>query len=167
MANITFKGNPIHTNGELPKVGSKAPDFVLTKADLTTSSLKDYLGKKVILNVFPSIDTGVCATSVRTFNAKASQLDNTVILCISKDLPFAQKRFCGAEGLDKVITLSDYKSGKFGDTYGLKIINGPLEALLARAVIVIDETGTVKYTELVPEIAQEPNYDKALSALGQ
>lgn len=165
MANITFKGNPINTNGELPKVGSKAPDFILTKADLTSSSLKDYLGKKVILNVFPSIDTGVCAASVRAFNAKANQLDNTVILCISKDLPFAQKRFCGAEGLDKVITLSDYKNGKFGDTYGLRIINGALETLLARAVIVIDETGTVKYTELVPEIAQEPNYENALRAL--
>jgi thiol peroxidase len=165
MANITFKGNPVNTIGELPKVGSKAAEFTLTKTDLSPASLKDFTGKKVILNIFPSIDTGICAMSVRQFNAKLNDLPNTVVLCISKDLPFAQKRFCGAEGLDKVIPLSDYKNGKFSELYGVKMINGALESLMARSVIVLDENGVVKYTELVPEIAQEPNYEEALKAV--
>ena len=125
MATVTLGGNPIHTNGELPKVGSKAPEFKLVKNDLSMASLADFAGSKVVLNIFPSIDTGTCATSVRTFNAKASALSNTKVLCISRDLPFAQKRFCGAEGLDKVINLSDFNTGAFGKNYGLEITDGP------------------------------------------
>jgi thioredoxin-dependent peroxiredoxin len=165
MASITLGGNPIHTNGELPKVGSKAPDFKLVKNDLSLVSLADYAGSKVVLNVFPSIDTPTCATSVRTFNASASNLNNTKVLCISRDLPFAQKRFCGAEGLENVINLSDFNTGNFGKDYGLEITDSVLSGLHSRAVIVLDENGVVQYAEQVPEIADEPNYESALAAL--
>jgi thiol peroxidase len=165
MATITLGGNPIHTNGDLPKNGTKAPDFQLLKTDLSTASLADFSGSKVVLNIFPSIDTGTCATSVRTFNAKASALENTKVLCISRDLPFAQKRFCGAEGLDNVINLSDFNTGAFGKNYGLEITDGPLAGLHSRVVIVLDENGTIVHAEQVGEIADEPNYDAALAAL--
>jgi thiol peroxidase len=165
MATITLGGNPIHTNGALPEVGSKAPNFTLLKTDLGTTTLTDFAGSKVVLNIFPSIDTGTCATSVRTFNADASKLVNTKVLCISRDLPFAQKRFCGAEGLENVINLSDFNTGQFGKDYGLEITDGPLAGLHSRVVIVLDENGTIIYTEQVPEIADEPNYAAALATL--
>jgi len=165
MATITLGGNPIHTQGSLPEKGTKAPDFQLVTTDLATVSLNDYKGTKLVLNIFPSIDTGVCATSVRTFNEKASTLDNTKVLCISRDLPFAQKRFCGAEGLSNVENLSDFKTGSFGDAYGLTITDGPLAGLHSRVVVVVDENGVITYAEQVPEIAQEPNYEAALAAL--
>lgn len=165
MASITLGGNPINTIGELPKVGTKAPEFQLVKNDLSVAELSNYKGSKIIFNIFPSIDTGTCATSVRTFNAKASALENTKVLCISRDLPFAQKRFCGAEGLENVINLSDFRTGSFGKDYGLEIIDGPLAGLHSRAIVVIDENGIVVYTEQVTEIANEPNYEKALEAL--
>ena len=165
MAKITFKGNPVATSGDLPKVGAAAPAFSLTKNDLSPVSDKDLAGKNVVLNIFPSIDTGVCATSVRKFNAEAAQLPNTVVLCVSKDLPFAQKRFCGAEGIDKVQTASWFKGQDFGKDYGVTMTDGPLAGLFARAVVVIDAKGKVAYTELVPEIAQEPNYAAAIAAV--
>lgn len=165
MASITLGGNPIHTTGELPKTGSKAADFKLVKNDLSVVSLADFAGSKLVLNIFPSVDTGTCAASVRKFNEKASQLENTKVLCISRDLPFAQKRFCGAEGLENVVNLSDFKDGSFGKEYGLEIADGPLAGLHSRVVIVVDENGTVSYTEQVGEIADEPNYDAALAAL--
>lgn len=165
MARITFKGNEVHTAGSLPAVGSKAPDFKLTAGDLSEKTLADYQGKTIILNIFPSIDTGTCAASVRKFNEKASSLDNTVVLCISKDLPFAQGRFCGAEGIENVQTLSEYKDAGFSDAYQVVITDGPLAGLFSRAVVVIDSDGTVKYTEQVSEIADEPNYDGALAAV--
>lgn len=165
MAQVTFHGDAIQTSGTLPKVGSKAPDFKLTSTDLKTKSLSDFSGKKVVLNIFPSIDTGTCAQSVRQFNQEASELENTTVLCISKDLPFALNRFCGAESLKNVVSLSDFKDGNFGKSYGLNFTNGPLEALLSRCVVVLDENGTVKYTEQVQEIADEPNYKAALEAL--
>jgi thiol peroxidase len=163
MAQITFKGTPINTIGDLPVKGSTAPDFTLVKQDLSETSLADYKGKTLVLNIFPSIDTGVCATSVRKFNEKAAGLTNTVVLCVSMDLPFAQSRFCGAEGIQNVITASAFRSN-FGDHYGVTIADGPLTGLLSRAVVVID-AGKVIYTEQVPEIAQEPDYDAALAAL--
>lgn len=165
MASITLDKNPIKTSGELPKVGSKAPDFHLVNTDLKTTSLSDFSGTKLVLNIFPSVETGICSTSVRTFNAKASDLENTKVLCISKDLPFALKRFCGAEGLENVISLSDFKTGNFGKDYGLEILDGAFGGLLSRVVIVLDENGIVKYTEQVPEIADEPNYESAFAAL--
>jgi len=165
MATVTLKGNPIKTSGELPKVGSKAPDFTLTATDLSSKSLSDFAGSKLVLNIFPSVDTGTCAQSVRQFNQEASELENTKVLCISHDLPFALNRFCGAEGLNNVISLSDYKDGSFGKAYGLDFITGPLEALHARCVVVLDENGTVLHTEQVAEIANEPNYKAALEAL--
>ena len=165
MAAITLGGNPINTNGSLPQVGSKATDFQLVKSDLSVATLADYAGSKLVLNIFPSIDTGTCATSVRTFNAKASALENTKVLCISRDLPFAQKRFCGAEGLENVINLSDFQTGAFGKTNGLEITEGPLAGLHSRAIIVLDENGTVTHTEQVGEIANEPNYEAALAVL--
>ena len=165
MATITLGGNPIHTNGDLPKNGTKAPDFQLLKTDLGTATLADFAGSKVVLNIFPSIDTGTCAASVRAFNAKASALENTKVLCISRDLPFAQKRFCGAEGLDNVINLSDFNTGAFGKNYGLEMTDGPLAGLHSRVVIVLDENGTIVHTEQVAESADEPNYDAALAAL--
>jgi len=165
MATITLGGNPIQTNGELPKVGEKAIAFNLIRTDLSSASLTDFLGHKIVLNIFPSIDTDTCAQSVRHFNEKASTLENTKVLCISSDLPFAQKRFCGAEGLDNVIMLSDYAASKFGKDYGLEIINGPLFNLHSRVIIVINSEGTIVYTEQVPEIVDEPNYDAALNIL--
>ncbi|WP_395046885.1 thiol peroxidase [Flavobacterium sp.] len=165
MAAITLGGNAINTSGSLPQVGTNAPDFTLVKSDLSIASLADYKGSRVVLNIFPSIDTGTCATSVRTFNAKASTLDNTKVLCISRDLPFAQKRFCGAEGLENVENLSDFKDGSFGKNYGLEITDSVLAGLHSRVVIVLDENGVIKYSEQVPEIADEPNYENALAVL--
>lgn len=165
MADITLKGNTIQTIGNLPEIGSIAPDFTLTAGDLSHKSLSDFAGKKVILNIFPSVDTGTCAMSVREFNKKAADLKNTVILCISKDLPFAQARFCGAEGIENVVMLSDFADGNFGKSYEVEIANGPLAHLHSRAIVIIDENGKVTYTEQVPEIVDEPNYDAALNAI--
>jgi thioredoxin-dependent peroxiredoxin len=165
MAQITLKGNPIHTVGFLPRVGEAAKDFTLAKSDLSPLSLSEFRGKKVVLNIFPSIDTSVCAASVRRFNEEAGKLRNTVVLCISKDLPFAHGRFCAAEGLKNVITASDFRDSTFGDTYGVRISDGPLAGLLSRAVVVVDDLGKVVYTEQVPEIGQEPDYEKALASL--
>ena len=165
MATVTLKGNEIHTSGNLPAIGSSAPDFQLAKGDLSTASLSDYKGKKVVLNIFHSIDTGTCAASVRQFNIEAAELDNTSVLCISRDLPFALTRFCGAEGLDNVETLSDFRNGNFGKSYGLAYIDGPIEGLLARSIVVLDEGGKVVYTEQVAETVEEPNYKAALEAL--
>ena len=165
MATITFKGTAVNTQGNLPAVGTSAPDFSLTAGDLSAKGLGDYKGSKLVLNIFPSVDTGTCAASVRAFNAKASSLENTTVLCISKDLPFAQGRFCAAEGLTNVVTLSEYKDSNFSDAYQLKLVDGPLEGLLSRSVVVIDESGKVVYTEQVSEITEEPDYDKALAAL--
>ncbi|HMK07035.1 MAG TPA: thiol peroxidase, partial [Flavobacterium sp.] len=156
MASITLGGNPVHTNGELPKTGTKAPDFKLVKSDLSIATLADFSGKQLVLNIFPSIDTSTCATSVRVFNQKASALKNTTVLCVSRDLPFAQKRFCGAEGLENVINLSDFKDGNFGKDYGLELTDSVLAGLHSRAVVVVDADGIVKYSELVPEIKDEP-----------
>ncbi|MBV8062210.1 MAG: thiol peroxidase [Nevskia sp.] len=166
MATITLRGNPIHTSGELPKVGSETTGFRLVDANLKDATLHDYAGKRKVLNIFPSIDTPTCATSVRKFNEKASQLANTVVLCISADLPFAQKRFCGAEGLNNVVTLSLMRGHSFAKDYGVLIEDGPLAGLTARAVVVLDAHNKVLHAELVPEIALEPNYDAALKALG-
>ena len=165
MSSITLGGNPINTSGELPKTGSQLADFKLVKTDLSIATLADYAGKKVVFNIFPSIDTGTCAASVRKFNATAANLNNTVVLCISRDLPFAQKRFCGAEGIENVENLSDFKDGSFGKTNGLEIIDGVLAGLHSRAVLVIDEKGTILHTEQVKEIADEPNYEAALAVL--
>ncbi|MBF0170446.1 MAG: thiol peroxidase [Nitrospinae bacterium] len=165
MASITLKGNPINTCGNLPAVGSAAPDFCLTKEDLSDVSLASFAGKKIVLNIFPSVDTPVCATSVRTFNKTAATAPNTVVLCVSRDLPFAFKRFCGAEGISNVVTASVLRDGKFGEAYGVKIVDGPLAGLCSRAVVVIDEKGKVKYTQQVPEIVEEPNYDAVMAAL--
>jgi thioredoxin-dependent peroxiredoxin len=165
MATIKLKGNDITTQGNLPSVGSKAPDFKLTKADLSDVSLKDFAGKKILLNIYPSIDTGICAMSVRKFNLDASQVDNTVVIGVSRDTPFALNRFCGAEGIDKVVTTSELRNAAFGEAYGVRITSGGMAGLLSRAVVVIDTSGKVAYTEQVPEIAQEPNYDAALNAL--
>ncbi len=165
MADIKLKGNSIKTSGNLPKVGETAKDFTLTKTDLSQASLSDFKGSKVVLNIFPSIDTGVCAASVRKFNEEASGLDNTKVLCISRDLPFAHARFCAAEGLENVIPLSDFATGSFGQDYGLEIENGPMAHLHSRAVIVLDENGKVIYTEQVPEITEEPDYKAALESL--
>ena len=165
MATITLGGNTVNTSGELPNVGSKALDFELVKNDLSIVTLKDYSGSKLVLNIFPSIDTGTCAASVRAFNEKASTLANTKVLCISRDLPFAQARFCGAEGLQNVESLSDFKTGSFGKNYGLELIDSAFAGLHSRVVIVLDENGAVKYCEQVSEIANEPNYEAALAAL--
>lgn len=165
MAKITLGGNPANTSGNLPEIGSAAPEFSLVKTDMSVATLADYKGSKVILNIFPSVDTGVCAASVRHFNAEASQLENTTVLCISRDLPFAQQRFCGAEGLDNVINLSDFVDGAFGKAYGLEIIDGAFRGLHSRVIIIIDENGSVIYTEQVPEIGQAPNFEAALAAL--
>ena len=165
MAEITLKGNPVHTSGNLPEVGSDAPDFTLVAADLSEKSLGDYAGKNVVLNIFPSVDTPVCATSVRTFNEKAAGRDDTVVLCISADLPFAAGRFCGAEGIEDVETLSTFRYPQFGQDYGMMIVDGDLAGVLGRAVVVVDGDGKVTYTELVPEIVQEPDYEGALAAI--
>ncbi|MDO6737327.1 thiol peroxidase [Wenyingzhuangia sp. 2_MG-2023] len=164
MANITLKGNPIETIGDLPKIGTKAPEFTLTNTDLSEVKSTDLLGSNLILNIFPSVDTSTCATSIRKFNQKAASLDNTKVLCISKDLPFAHKRFCGAEGIENVLSLSDI-SGDFGKNYELTFANGPLKGLLSRAIVVVDTEGNVVYTEQVSETADEPDYGSALDAL--
>ena len=164
MSAITFKGNAVNTVGSLPAVGDTAKNFTLVGTDLSDASLSDYEGKNVILNIFPSINTGVCAESVRKFNKEAASLVNTVVLCISKDLPFAQSQFCGAEGIDNVIMLSDFRTD-FGNEYGVLMADGPLKGLLSRAVIVINSEGKVTYTEQVPEIGQEPDYEAALKAV--
>ena len=164
MATILLAGQPIQTNGQLPTINTQAPDFTLVATDLSEKKLNDFKGSRLVLNIFPSIDTGICATSVRKFNQEMSNLENTQVLCISKDLPFAQQRFCGAEGLDKVITLSDFR-GNFGKNYQCEILDGPLAGLLSRAVIILDENGKVIYTEQVPDIKQEPNYEEALKIL--
>jgi len=165
MAQITLGGNPIHTVGNLPQVGEMAPDFTLIQTDLSKANLAHFAGSRLVLNIFPSIDTGTCATSVREFNAKAAGHSNTKVLCISRDLPFAQKRFCGAEGIENVINLSDFVNGQFGQDYGLTMVDSVLAGLHSRVVIVIDENGKIMYTEQVGEIADEPNYDAAISAL--
>lgn len=165
MAQITLKGNPIHTAGELPAKGNSAPDFKLTKTDLSDVQLKDFAGKRVVLNIFPSVDTAVCATSVRKFNEQVAGLKNTAVLCVSKDLPFALKRFCGAEGIEGVVAASSLRDEKFGKDYGVQITDGPLAGLFSRCVVAIDEKGKVIYTEQVPEIAQEPNYEAVAQAL--
>ena len=164
MAQITLRGNPINTVGELPSVGSPAPAFSLTGADMGAVSNEQFSGKPVVLNIFPSVDTPVCATSVRTFNERVAGGGVTVVN-VSKDLPFAQKRFCGAEGIENVTTASAFRDS-FGEDYGVSIADGPMAGLLARAVVVIGADGNVAYTELVPEIAHEPNYDAALAAVG-
>ena len=165
MAKITIQGNPVNTNGNLPNTGSAAPDFVLSGKDLTDIHLKNFKGRKVILNIFPSLDTSVCAASVRRFNKEAASLENTVVLAISRDLPFAHERFCTAEGIEDVITLSEMRDFVFGDRYGIRIVEGPLKGLLARSVVVIDEEGKVKYTQLVPELTHEPDYKDVLTNL--
>ena len=165
MATVTLKGNAIHTMGELPELGSQAPGFNLGKNDLSTVSLSDFSGQKLVLNIFPSVDTGTCAQSVRQFNREAAKLDGVKILCISRDLPFAQSRFCGAEGIDKVETLSDYRDGNFGRAYQVAFTDGPLEGLLSRAVVVIDKNGKVVHAQQVSETVDEPDYRAALEAL--
>lgn len=165
MAQITFKGNPVHTAGALPATGSDAPGFSLVASDLSPVALGDFKGKKVVLNIFPSIDTSVCATSVRRFNVEAAKLENTVVLCVSRDLPFAQKRFCAAEGIANVLTASEFRDSGFSDAYGVRMTDGPLAGLLSRAVVVIDEGGRVRYAEQVPEITEEPDYAAALAAV--
>lgn len=165
MASITLKGNPVNTVGELPAVGSAAPEFSAVKTDLSECSLSDLKGKKVVLNIFPSIDTGVCAMSTTKFNAEAGKLDNTVVVCVSVDLPFALGRFCGAEGLEDVVPVSVFRNPEFGTGYGVTIADSPLAGLLSRSVVVIDEEGKVVYTEQVGETTDEPNYEAALAAL--
>ena len=164
MANITLKGNEIHTIGNLPEVGLSLKDLALVNDKLEVKTLEDYNGKRKIFNIFPSIDTGICAASARKFNVEAGNLENTVVINVSKDLPFALGRFCAAEGLDHVETLSDFR-GTFGDDYGVTIVDGPMKGLLSRAVIVTDENNNVVYTEQVPEITDEPNYEAAINAL--
>jgi thiol peroxidase len=165
MAKLFLRDTACSTNGDLPKIGDKAPNFNLKKPDLSNTQLSDYDGSNIILNIFPSIDTSTCAASVRQFNQRAASLQNTKVLCVSRDLPFAQKRFCGAEGIENVDTASDFATGDFGKNYGLELIDGPLAALHARAIVVIDSNGIVKYTELVPNIVDEPNYDAAIAAV--
>lgn len=165
MAKITLKGNPVNTSGELPKKGTVAPDFTLVKSDLGSLSLKELKGKKLILNIFPSLDTSVCAASVRKFNKVAAEKPGITVLAISKDLPFAHGRFCTTEGINNLITLSGFRDRSFGKNYGIDITDGPLEGLYARSVVVIDSEGKIVYTQLVPEIAQEPDYDEILEVL--
>ncbi len=157
--------NTANLIGTLPAVGSTAPDFTLSANDMSDKHLKDFSGKNVILNIFPSVDTSVCATSIRKFNERLASLPNTVVLCISKDLPFAQKRFCGTEGIDRAITLSDFRGLGFGKTYGIELTDSSFTGLFARAIVVIDPSGKIKHTELVPQIGEEPNYDAALKAI--
>lgn len=165
MAQVTLKGNPVNTIGELPAKGAAAPNFRLVKSDLSEVSLSDFKGKKVVLNIFPSVDTGTCATSVRKFNEQAADLENTVVLCISKDLPFAHSRFCGAEGIENVVSLSAFRDSGFQKDYGVEIVDGPLKGLTSRSVVVVNEEGKVVYTQLVGEIVDEPDYASALKAL--
>lgn len=165
MGTIKFGGKPASTIGSLPKVGSKTPDFKLTRTDLSDVTLADFLGSKLVLNIFPSVGTGVCAKSIREFNQKAANLEGVKVLCISKDLPFAQKEFCGAEGIENVEMLSDYKNGKFGVDYGVTLLDSPFEGLLARSIVVLDKDGNVVYNELVGEISDEPDYAAAIEAV--
>ena len=165
MTKITLKGNTINTSGELPNVGSLAKDFKLIATDLSTKTLNDFKEKNLVLNIFPSVDTGTCAASVRNFNKSAANLNNTNVLCISRDLPFAQNRFCGAEGIENVLMLSDFNTGQFGKDYGLNIVDGPLTGLLSRSILVINTEGKVIYTEQIAETTEEPNYDLALKSL--
>jgi len=165
MAKLTLGGNPISSIGTLPAIGSKAPSFTLIADDLSEKTLADYKGTRIVLNIFPSVDTPTCAASVRKFNETASTLENTKVLCISRDLPFAMKRFCGAENLENVETLSDFRTGQFGKDYELEIVDGPLQNLHSRCIVVIDEEGTVQHNEVVVEIADEPNYESALAVL--
>lgn len=167
MAIITLKGNKANTSGELPVVGEKLKEFVLVKNDLSRINLSEFKGKKLVLNIFPSIDTSVCSASVRQFNKLAAGLENTLVLCISRDLPFALKRFCTAEGIENVITLSDIDNGAFGKDYGIEILDGAFRGLLARSVIIASEEGKIIYTQLVPDISDEPDYNKALGAIRQ
>ena len=165
MATVTFNGTPVQLCGELPAVGETAPKFGGVKGDLTTVHLPELIGKRVVLNIFPSLDTPVCAASVRRFNQEAASLENTVVLCVSKDLPFAQSRFCSTEGIDKVVPLSVFRCRHFDERYGITMTDGPLKGLLARAVVIVDETGKIIYEELVPEITHEPDYGTALKVL--
>ncbi len=165
MAEITLGGNPIHTSGDLPAAGASAPAFTLTKTDLQPATLADYAGQNVVLNIFPSVDTPTCAASVRAFNARATEKPNTTVLCISADLPFAQGRFCGAEGLTNVVPASTFRNPEFLEAYGVRVTDSAFAGLAARAVVVIDGAGTVVHSELVSEVANEPNYDAALSAI--
>jgi thiol peroxidase len=165
MATVTLGGNPVQTAGDLPAVGTKAPSFKLTDTDLGDVSLEDYAGKKVILNIFPSIDTPVCATSVKKFNSEAASLSDTVVLCVSKDLPFAHKRFCGAEGIENVTSLSAMRDDSFGSSYGVRIEDGPLAGVYARAIVVVGSDGKVTHAAFAPEIKEEPDYDAALAAV--
>lgn len=164
MATTAFRGESVHTIGELPGVGTSAPAFELVGSDLAPVRSQDFSGRRMVLNIFPSVDTGTCAMSVRRFNELAAQLENTVVVCASRDLPFAQARFCGAEGIEHVVMGSAFRSG-FGDDYGVSMTDGPLEGLLARSVVVLDADGSVLHTQLVDEIADEPDYDAALAAL--
>jgi len=166
MAQTALKGNPVNTSGDLPVVGAEAADFTLTGRDLADINLNDYAGKKVVLNIFPSIDTPVCALSVRKFNAEITKFDNTAVICVSRDLPFAHERFCGTEGIENVVSASVLKDLSFGQKYGVTLVEGPLEGLLARAVVVIDENKKVIYSQLAPEISEEPDYDSVLAVLG-
>lgn len=166
MAEITLGGNPVHTVGSLPEVGSTAPEFELTKSDFSTLTSADLAGQAVVLNIFPSLDTGLCATTVRTFNERAASLEDTTVVNVSADLPFAQARFCGAEGIDKAVTASVFRNPSFGAGYGTTMVDGKLAGVQARAVVVIDSAGTVAYTQLVDEITTEPDYDAAIAALG-
>jgi thiol peroxidase len=165
MAQTAFKGSPVPLSGDLPQQGTDAPDFTLTGSDLSDVSLKDYAGKTVVLNIFPSIDTPTCAMSVRKFNAEIGNTENAVVLCISADLPFAHARFCGAEGLDHVVSASTFRSPGFGDAYGMRIAAGPLAGLMARAVVVVDRDGKVAYTQLVDEISEDQDYEKAMACI--
>jgi thiol peroxidase len=165
MAKITLRGNPVNTSGNLPTTGSKAPDFSLVKSDLSTLSMAELKGKKLVLSISPSLDTSICATSVRKFNQVAAEKTNTVVLAITKDLPFASGRFCTTEGITNVVTLSGFRDTAFGKSYGVDIIDGPFTGLYARSIIVVDENGIVTHSQLVPEIAQEADYDSALAAL--
>ncbi|NCC51939.1 MAG: thiol peroxidase [Spartobacteria bacterium] len=165
MGSVYFQGAPTHISGKLPAIGSKAPDFKLVKTDLSDLTLDDLEGARVLLNIFPSLDTPVCAASVRRFNMAAGEMKNSKVVCVSRDLPFAQGRYCGAAGLNNVITGSDFRTGDFGKAYGVAITDGPLASLLARAVVILDEQGEVTYTELVKEITDEPDYDAALAIL--
>lgn len=165
MAETALRGNPIQTSGDLPAVGAAAPAFTLTGSDLSAVTSADLAGQRVVLNIFPSVDTPTCATSVRTFNERASEMENTTVLCVSADLPFAQGRFCGAEGIENVKTASTFKNADFLSNYGVGMVDGPLEGLCARAVVVLDESGNVLHQQLVSEIADEPDYDAAINAL--
>lgn len=165
MANITLKGDPARTVGELPAPGTRAPSFVLVKTDLSEISLDDFSGKKVVLNIFPSIDTPICSVSVRRFNTEIANRPEATVLCASMDLPFAHARFCAAEGLERVVSVSAFRNPEFGRDYGVTITDGPLRGLLARAVVVLDAAGKVVHAQLVPEIGEEPDYENALAAL--